>query len=172
MIINASPLIILGKLNKLELLVKIFKNIEIPEEVYNEVVIKGKGYTDSLVLKKFIERGSISIVKLNDKYSKMAEEVQLIFSIDAGEAETLALARQLGHKQLVIDEISAREAAKSLDLKPIGTLGVLLIAFKKGIISKEQIEKIVKEMMDSKYRVGANIIIEFWDKLRELEQAK
>ena len=41
MIINASPLIILGKLNKISILIKIYKNLEITNKVYEEVVLKG-----------------------------------------------------------------------------------------------------------------------------------
>lgn len=169
MIINASPLIIFGKLNKLDILVKLFKNIEISNEVYNEVVIKGNQLRDALIVNEHIKKGSIKIIKLNDKYCDMTKKIQLIFSIDFGEAETIALALQLKHKKVIIDEISAREAAKSLNITPIGTLGILLMAFKNKIVNKEEIEKIIKEMMDSKYRVGANVIIEFWNKLKELE---
>ncbi len=167
LIVNASPLIILGKLNKLKILVKIFKNIEIPEKVYNETIIKGKGHIDSSIIKEFIQNGSVSVVKLNNK--SLSKKIQLIFSIDTGEAETIALALQSKQKNVIIDEISAREAAKSLNLEPIGTLGVLLIAFKKRIINEDAVNKIIKEMMDSKYRVGANVIMEFWNKLSELK---
>jgi len=38
---NASPLIILGKLGQLGLLLKVFDQVLIPREVYNEVVING-----------------------------------------------------------------------------------------------------------------------------------
>jgi predicted nucleic acid-binding protein len=37
-VINSSPIIILGKLNKLELLININPNINIPKLVYNEIM--------------------------------------------------------------------------------------------------------------------------------------
>ena len=39
---NSSPLIYLSKLNKLELLRKLFSKIIIPKQVYEEVVVKGR----------------------------------------------------------------------------------------------------------------------------------
>lgn len=79
------------------------------------------------------------------------------------------MALQSKHRKVVIDEKSAREAAKSLNLEPIGTLGILLIAFKKEIINEDEINKIIKEMMDSKYRIGANVLMEFWNKLNKFK---
>ena len=38
---NSTPLIILSKINRLELLREIYPSIYIPEEVYTEVVING-----------------------------------------------------------------------------------------------------------------------------------
>lgn len=38
---NAGPLIALGKLGQLGLLLKLYREILIPREVYNEVVIHG-----------------------------------------------------------------------------------------------------------------------------------
>ena len=172
MIINASPLIIFGKLNKLNILIRLFKRVEISHEVYNEVVVKGGELRDALIVKEHIKKGHIEVIKLDDEHYKLAEKIQLIFSIDLGEAETIALALQLKYKDAIIDEISAREAAKSLNVRPIGTLGALLMAFKRKIVSENEIENIIKDIMESKYRVGADVIIEFWSKLKELKEIR
>jgi len=168
MIINASPLIIFGKLNKLDILLKLYEKVEISNEVYNEVVVKGGHLRDALMVNEYIEKNLIKVIKLDNKHLDTANRIGLIFSIDPGEAETIALAIQSNQKVIIIDEIAAREAAKSLNIRPIGTLGILLEAFKKKIINEKEIEGLIKEMIDSKYRVGANIIIEFWNKLKEL----
>ena len=172
MIINASPLIIFGKLNKIDILVKLFKNIEISNEVYNEVVIKGRELKDALIVEDYVKKGYVKVFKLDNKNYNLAKKIQFIFSIDFGEAETIALAIQLKQKEAIIDEISAREAAKSLNIKPIGTLGILLMAFKERIINEDEIKGIIEGMVNSKYRVGANVIIEFWDKLKELKRVR
>lgn len=59
MISNSTPLICLAKLNKLELLIKLFKQIIIPEAVKEEVLIEGKpGYS---ILNEYIIWGLIKI---------------------------------------------------------------------------------------------------------------
>jgi len=61
---NATPLIYLAKVGKLELL-KIFGKVYIPEEVKVEVVDKGKslGKQDSYVVEKAIKEGWIKVLK-------------------------------------------------------------------------------------------------------------
>lgn len=172
MIINASPLIIFGKLNRMDILLKLYKQIEIPHEVYNEVVVKGRQLRDSLVVKEYVTKGSVKVVELNQKHKDLAKKIKQIFSIDLGEAETIALAFQLRCKEAIIDEKSAREAAKSVSIRPIGTLGVLLRAFKKKIINENEIKRIIEEMLSSKYRVSAEVLWEFWGGLERLKHGK
>lgn len=41
-IINSSPFIALGCINKINILIEIFSEVLIPQEVYNETVVNGK----------------------------------------------------------------------------------------------------------------------------------
>jgi predicted nucleic acid-binding protein len=49
---NASPLLALGKLNRLDLLAGLFDRVEIPRAVYDEVVTQGlaRGAPDALTV--------------------------------------------------------------------------------------------------------------------------
>lgn len=172
MIINASPLIIFGKLNKVDVLKKLYQNIEITNEVYKEVVLKGleKNATDASIIKHHIENKNIKVFNLNKKFIEMADKIQSIYNIDIGEAETIALALQLNRKEIIIDEISAREAAKSFGIKPIGSLRVLLLAYKSNLINKEEIKKLINEMEDSKYRFSPRVLTEFWDLFERIKK--
>ena len=165
MIINASPLIIFGKLNKIGILKKIYANIEITKGIYQEVVVNGikKNSKDAFIIKEYIDNKEINVIDLAEKFIGKAEKIQVIYNIDIGEAETIALALQLNKKEVVIDEISAREAAKAFGIKPIGTLRVLLMAYKNDLISKIEIKELINEMENSKYRFSPKVLIEFWD---------
>lgn len=164
MIVNASPLIIFGKLNRIGILKALYKTIEISSEVYQEVVLKGieKNSTEAFVIKEFIDNKEIKVVNLNKEFSTLANKIQAIYNLDFGEAETIALILQLKNKEVIIDEISARESAKAFGIKPIGSLRVLLIAYKKDLINKEEIPNIIQEMEDSKYRFSPKVLMEFW----------
>ena len=165
MIVNASPLIILGKLNRIGILKKVYGSIEIANEVYQEAVLNGinKNSRDAFIIKQYIDNKDIKVIKLEGKFSAKAKKISIIYNIDIGEAETIALALQLNKKEAIIDEISAREAAKACGIKPIGTLRVLLIAHKNSLISKTEIKELINEMENSKYRFSPRVLIEFWD---------
>ena len=172
MIINASPLIILAKINKLEILKKTYESIEIASSVYQEVVVNGLKINsrDAHIVKEQIESRNIKVLDLSSEFIKKAKKIESIYGIDIGEAETIALALQLNKKEAIIDEISAREAAKTFGIKPIGTLRVLLIAYKDGLIDKAEIKELINEMENSKYRFSPKVLIEFWDLLGKIKK--
>ena len=172
MIINASPLIILSKLNKISILTKIYRNLGITNKVYEEVVLKGieQNASDAFIVKQHIDNKEIKVFNLDKKLLDMANKIQLIYNLDIGEAETIALALQLAQKEIIIDETAAREAAKSFGIKPIGSLRILLIAYQKNLISKEEINKLLAKMQDSKYRFSPKVLIEFWELFEKLKK--
>ena len=172
MIINASPLIILSKLNKISILTKIYRNLGITNKVYEEVVLKGieQNASDAFIVKQHIDNKEIKVFNLDKKFLDMANKIQLIYNLDIGEAETIALALQLAQKEIIIDETAAREAAKSFGIKPIGSLRVLLIAYQKNLISKKEINDLLAKMQDSKYRFSPKVLIEFWELFEKLKK--
>ena len=170
MIINAYPLIIFGRLNRIDILKNLYREIKVSNEVYNKVVLKGieKNSMDAFIVKEQIENNIIRIISLNEKFSSLSNKIKEIYNIDIGEAETISLALQLGEKEAIIDEISAREAAKAFGIKPIGSLRVLLIAYKNKSISKSEIKDLVNEMENTKYRLSPKVLIEFWRLLENI----
>ena len=172
MIINASPLIILAKINKLEILKKNYESVEIARSVYQEVVVNGLKINsrDAHIVKEQIESKNIKVLDLSSEFIKKAKKIESIYGIGIGEAETIALALQLDKKEAIIDEIPAREAAKAFGIKPIGTLRVLLIAYKDGLIGKAEIKELINEMENSKYRFSPKVLIEFWDLLGKIKK--
>ena len=172
MIINASPLIIFGKLNKLSILIEFYKNLEITSKVYEEVILKGieQNASDAFVVKQYIDDKEIKVFNLDKKFLDAAAKIQMIYSLDIGESETIALALQLTQKEIIIDEIAAREAAETFGIKPIGSLRVLLIAYQKNLISKGEINTLIAKMQDSKYRFSPKVLIEFWELFEKMKR--
>ena len=165
MIANSSPLIIFGKLNKVSIFLKLFKQIEIPEAVYQEVILEGleNKFEDALILKNYLDDGKIKIIRLENRYLELADKIQNLNNIGLGETQAIALAKQLNRKDLIIDESLARETAKSLGLNPMGSLKVLLLAYEIGMLNEKEVEETVNKMIKIKFRISAATLIRFWD---------
>jgi hypothetical protein len=64
------------------------------------------------------------------------EIVQLLQTeLEEGEKEAIALAHEVGAEVVLLDERDARQAAKRLNLRVLGTIGVLIWAKRTGEIT-------------------------------------
>jgi uncharacterized protein len=130
-IVNASPLILLGKIRQLSLLHEVGRELLVPEAVFKEV--EDPNFA-----------GHLSGWDGNEPPIDRAGDVPVPpevrrFALDPGESMVLAvaLARQaIGDDvEVVIDEAKGRIAAKALGLSLVGTAGLLLRAKSDGRIA-------------------------------------
>ncbi|HRP93888.1 MAG TPA: DUF3368 domain-containing protein [Ignavibacteriaceae bacterium] len=115
-IADTSCLIVLNKIDQLELLKNLYQTVLTTQDIQNEF---------GEVLPSWIE---IKILK--DKTRQLILELQL----DKGEASAIALALEINNSTLIVDDFKARKIAEQLGLKITGTLGVLLKAKQQGLI--------------------------------------
>lgn len=156
-VVNSSPLIVLAKINKLELMHKLFGNISITEQVYDEIMSKPY-YAESVAIKKAVEERWIKVNK-----SKEINEV-----LGVGEASTLGLA--LTQKQfLIIDDKKASFIANTLGIECHGTLYIILLALKKKIIkNKKEAVDIVNLLLSNKLYLSSDVLSEFYTLLNKI----
>ena len=157
---NSTPLIFLAKIGKLGLLEKLFEVVLIPNKVFTEVVVEGKirGYSDSFMVEKFIEKRIIQIREI-----KIGESPDI--PIGSGELEAIELAVKMKIKDILIDETKGRRIARLYDLKPKGTLWILTKAFEDEIITKDELKNSISELIKSGYRIREEILIEIYNQL-------
>jgi predicted nucleic acid-binding protein len=124
---NSSPLINFAALGKLILLRDLYGTIVIPEEVYHEVVVAGRGQPGAAEVEHadWITRAAVSTLSV----------VAALHELGRGEAEAIALAVETPNALLILDERRGRLAALNLGVNLIGTLGVLLVAKRKGLLA-------------------------------------
>ncbi|RMG05064.1 MAG: DUF3368 domain-containing protein [Nitrospirae bacterium] len=135
---DASPLIALAKIRQLHILKKLWPEIIIPEAVYKEVVIEGREKPEV----EIIEEGcKVWIKVIPVKNRPEVEALQAI--LDEGEAEVIALGQEMKADLLLLDNREPRIFARNLNLKIIGTIGIVRLAWQKGLI-KEPLEEINK----------------------------
>lgn len=125
---DASPLINLARIGRLDLLPQLYGKLHLPEAVWEEVVVQGFGQpgAEEIAGAPWIERHTAA----NRPLVRVLQQ-----ELDAGEAEAIALALELRADLLLMDERIGREAARHLDLRCIGLIGVLLEAKHKGLIN-------------------------------------
>ncbi len=138
-VVNASPLILLGKANQLGLLSALGDQVAVPKAVVEEVGTKPDG------------KAPLHVIAENPAYTVVDNEVATpeILSWDLGAGETQVLAHALAHKaeRVVIDDLEARRCAKAMGLGIIGTLGIVGRARAMGLI--DQAEPVVRRLRET-----------------------
>lgn len=119
---NASPLIGLARIGKLELLRQLYGELVIPEAVEHEVVVEAADQV-----------GKAAWIKTQTVYNEQLVRV-LRENLGAGEAEAIALALETAAELLLIDEHRGRQTALHLGLRYTGLVGILIEAKSKGYI--------------------------------------
>ena len=85
---NSSPLILLAKIGRFNLLRDLFEIVYIPKSVYHEVVIVGAGKAGSKEVEEGVKSGWIKV-----EIVQISPELELI--LGRGEAEAITLAEKL-----------------------------------------------------------------------------
>lgn len=78
-----------------------------------------------------------------------------------GESEAIALAQQIGADQVLIDDREAVNVARQLGLSVVGTLGVLELAAKKGLII---LQDAISELGETSFRAQESLIAELLER--------
>lgn len=117
-----------------------------------------------------MDNAKIKIIKLEKKHLGLADKIQYFNNIGVGESQTIALAKQLKRKELIIDESLARETAKSLGINPVGSLRVLLLAYKKSLVDEKELKEIINKMIKLKFRISASTLIRFWELFEKIKK--
>ena len=91
---DSGPLIVLAKINRLPLLLDIWGNVHITEEVYKEAVTLGleRGAPDALTIRIFWDKHKLSIIAVPED---VLIAYQPAIKLDPGERSTFAHALTL-----------------------------------------------------------------------------
>lgn len=151
---NATPLIYLAKAGKINLLKKVFGEVFIPQEVKTEVVDKGKrlGQKDAYIIEAAITEGWLKVLN--------AKPIKIPIKLEQGETATIALAKNLKLKEVLIDEVSARTAARLMNLKPRGTIFVLLKVLEKNEIDLNELLETLNSLIKHGFRLKEEVYLE------------
>ena len=125
---NTSPLNYLVLINLQDVLPALFGQVLIPEAVLHELRSPAapqqvKDFLDDWP--SWLDRRVVSQIPPN------------LQQLDSGEQEAIALAQSLGASLVLLDEKKGRQMAQDLGFVVTGTLGVLDMAARRGLVDME-----------------------------------
>jgi predicted nucleic acid-binding protein len=137
---DTSCLILLSKINRLDLLSSLFGEITI-----TNIIAKEFGQT------------SPNFIVIEDPVDLKYQQILEGF-LDRGEASAIALALEKDDCLLIIDESKGRREAKQLRINYTGTLGILIVAKGKGLINSTS--EILDQIRKTDFRISETLIRE------------
>jgi len=117
-IADSSALVALATCEGLDILLKVYDDVKVPQSVFDEVVVSGKSHASTL--EKFLQK---RITKVDT-----SSFVLSVGGLGQGELEAMALYKQLSADALLIDDHRAKAIAEFNEIYCVGTLGLLLLA--------------------------------------------
>jgi predicted nucleic acid-binding protein len=132
--VDTSVLILLFKINQLNLLLLLYRNVYITEEIRVE-------YRDAIPNWILVESSST--------------ETSENFDLDKGEASLINNVIKYKNSLLIIDDAKARRVAKKINLNFIGTIGIIIKAKQLGYINK--IKPLLEKMNLTNFRLAPDI---------------
>lgn len=122
---DSSPLIALAQIDRLALVRQLYAEIIIPPAVAREIAPTLPNQPAWIV---------------NRPLSHPIRPANAGASLDPGETEAMSLAVELHATGVVLDGLQARRVGRTLGLRIVGTLGILLLAKRRGLLASIQPE--------------------------------
>ena len=155
---DTTPIISLLKANHLEVLQGLYGNVLIPKAVYRELT-ENPIYSEEAKTIKVLD--FLKMVPVENV--KSVNVLRSVTGLDAGESEALIMYDEQNADLLLMDEHKGRRVAKQLNVRYIGTVGILMLAYDKGLIQSSDVKLCLDMMLDSGIRLDeklCNIVLE------------
>ena len=145
---DTTPLISLLKINRLDLLEKLFGKVLIPQAVFNELTVDARFQleADQIKQKEYIVVRSVNNAESTNILKRAT-------GLDQGESEAIVLTDELKADLLLMDEAKGRSVSAQMGLKIMGTIGILMAAYEEHELSSDE----VRECIDGLQRAGRHI---------------
>jgi predicted nucleic acid-binding protein len=150
---DSTPLISLMKADLLDLLARLFGEVLIPEAVFQEVTTNEEFKDEAEKIKK---SSFIRVVKVEN--TDRVSFLRRVTGLDLGESEAIIFADEAKADLLLMDEVAGRKVAQNMSLPMIGTVGIIVRAFRVGIISEKDAEEVFDKLRKSRRHISERLI--------------
>lgn len=141
---DTTPLISLLKVDKLDLLEKLFSTVHIPRGVFNELTAKPEFANEAEKIR------SSTFITIHDVDSQAVNLLRKATQLDLGESEAIVLADALDADLTLLDDGNARRIAQLEGMTITGTVGILQKSYQEGFITADDVRKCVEILRTSR----------------------
>lgn len=136
-VFDTGPLIHLHEINRLELVITVFNTLHLPEQVKREI------RNEAII--QFLQQNTtcVSIHSVNESELFVTKEAYSGFQLHLADLAVLSLLPKIKNAIAVTDDLALRKAVESSGITTVGTIGILLNAYKRGVIDKSQLVKLL-----------------------------
>ncbi|OQY83642.1 MAG: hypothetical protein B6D41_16730 [Chloroflexi bacterium UTCFX4] len=124
---NTSPLFYLHQIEQINLLRDLYSRVHVPQGVLTEL---RSGEKLGLKIPRLEAMDWVSIEQIS-----IAQHLRRYTELGQGELEAISLGLNSPLSRIILDDRAARDVAKENNLEIIGTIGILLAAKQKGLVT-------------------------------------
>ena len=150
---DTSPLISLMKASLLDVLQRLFDTIIIPEAVFSELTTNPDYQDEAEQIK-----AAPFITVVSVKEHKAVDVLRRATGLDLGESEAIVYADENSADVLLMDEAAGRRVAKSMGLRILGSIGILLAAYDERILTAEDVDAAVDTLKSANRRISEELV--------------
>lgn len=161
---DATPLITLMKAQQLDVLNRLFGDVIIPDAVYHELT-SNELFSEEAVL---IQTSAfIRVVHVSN--ANAVSILRRATGLDLGESEAIVYADEQQADLLLMDEFQGRRVAADMGLKIMGSIGVLVNAFRDGVLTAQETEESLERIRKANRHISERLIQDALDLIHARE---
>ena len=146
---DTTLLISLLKINRLDLLEKLFGEVFIPQAVFNELTADERFQLEAEQIR---QRDFIFIKPVN-----VPESVNILkraTGLDLGESEAIVLTDELKADILLMDEAKGRSVSSQMGIRIMGTIGILMAAYEEKTLTSNEVRECITGLQHAGRHIG------------------
>ena len=150
---DTTPLITLMKAGQLNVLHRLFGEIVLPEAVYRELTANPLFPEEAALIQS---SSFIRVVRVKQESS--VSILRRAAGLDLGESEAIVYADEQQADLLLMDEARGRRVAADMGLKIMGSVGVIVNAFRAGLLSARDAESTFERINRENRHISKRLI--------------
>jgi predicted nucleic acid-binding protein len=159
LIADAGVLIVFARAGRLPLLRRLFSTGDVPPAVRREC-LAAKEAPDAGALLSAMSTGWIRVRRPPSRAEAILR--RRYPNLGRGEVAAIAIARGVREREILLDDSLARRAARLEGLTPVGSLGVLARAHRRGVLRRDQVARALGDLLAAGLWMAPDVIESFW----------